>query len=220
MIAPLIAILSIAALTELQVDKLIIIIELCLKAFQQGVTVLWVTLSPVLLGYLAYRQAMNRKALDENTKATNENKGTLTDISESQRILRLLAQGRKTTNGHEVHTVVTLPGFEYEEFQLSTGAKTYWKQEPSETGKRVRFIVTGAAKMAFHSHEVEEVLLGVKGVLLVDAPDGIHTVGPGEQFTSTPGQVHSVEFTEYGEILAEWVGQADDHLKIIIYTEK
>jgi hypothetical protein len=51
------------ALTELQVDELIRILRSIIETSGEGIKTLWVTLSPVLLGYLAYRQAANRKEI-------------------------------------------------------------------------------------------------------------------------------------------------------------
>lgn len=212
----------ITALTEPQVDKLIDLGAASLHALGEAVKTAWVALSPALIGYLAWRQHTNNKArkegqatitdkLDENTELTKA-------LSPGQILLGQLRDAQKVSDGHEIHTSVKLPGFEYEAFELSTGATTLWKQEPFEGGKRVRFSVTGAAEMRFHSHDVEEVLTGVKGVLIVESAKGIHFVGPGETFTSPSHAVHAVRFTDYGEIVADWIGQTSDDLKIIIYT--
>lgn len=60
------------ALTDMQVDEFIKILKAFLDAIYSGVSTLWVTLSPLLLAYLAYRQRENRKALDDNTKVNKE----------------------------------------------------------------------------------------------------------------------------------------------------
>jgi hypothetical protein len=62
----------VVALTDPQVDELILLLRQGLEAFSDAVKTVWFTLSPVLLGYLAYRQAINRKALDENTEVSKQ----------------------------------------------------------------------------------------------------------------------------------------------------
>jgi quercetin dioxygenase-like cupin family protein len=219
-----------AALTEAQMDKVLEMVAAFFSAVKEGVSTLWVILAPALSAYVIYqmtvlksRQAENRKKLDENsamTKYAAENThGHLEKQSKGKEIFDMLQSSEKDATGHEIHTIIELPGFDYVPFELSSGAVALWKQEKCEKGKRVRFSVTGAAEMAFHSHEVSEILTGIKGVLLIESPDGIHMVGPGESFTSPPHQVHAVRFTDYGEILADWPDQVTNELKIIIYRK-
>jgi hypothetical protein len=65
-------ILAVAALTELQVDQIIRIFEGSLHTMGEGVKTVWNLLSPALLAYLAYKQALNRKALDANTEVSKK----------------------------------------------------------------------------------------------------------------------------------------------------
>lgn len=62
------------ALTDTQCDKVLAMIERGFLAIEQAVRTLWITLSPLLLGYLAYRQAQNRREItgkiDSNTEVS------------------------------------------------------------------------------------------------------------------------------------------------------
>lgn len=62
------------ALTDSQFDKVLAMVERGFMAIETAVKTLWVTLSPLLLGYLAYRQAQNRKEIsgkiDGNTEVS------------------------------------------------------------------------------------------------------------------------------------------------------
>ncbi len=66
----ILALFAVVALTDLQVDQVIRIIEASLHTFAEGVKAVWVALSPIGIGYLMWRQAMNRKALDANTEVS------------------------------------------------------------------------------------------------------------------------------------------------------
>jgi quercetin dioxygenase-like cupin family protein len=204
------------ALTEVQITQ---IIKICGDAVNHVPSIL----GTIGVAFLIIKQWLNNRDRKEGQEAIkgkiDENTELTKSLSPNQILLEQLQGARKTTNGHEIHTVVKLPGFDYEPFELSTGAVALWKQEPFEGGKRVRFSVTGAAEMRWHSHEVDEVLTGVKGVLIIDATDGTHMVGPGETFTSPAHAVHAVRFTAYGEIIADWIGQTSDELKIIIFND-
>lgn len=68
----LILALAILALTDMQVDHILKIVELFFAAMSEGVKAVWLALGPALIGYLAYRQAMNRKALDANTAVSKQ----------------------------------------------------------------------------------------------------------------------------------------------------
>lgn len=63
---------TLLALTDAQVDTVLKMIEHGLQAIQEGVKAVWILLSSALLAYLAYRQAVNRKALDQNTEVSKE----------------------------------------------------------------------------------------------------------------------------------------------------
>lgn len=72
MLALILSAAVVSALTELQVDELIDILKSLLEAVGSGVQTVWNLLSPILLAYLAFRQAQNRKALDDNTKVSTD----------------------------------------------------------------------------------------------------------------------------------------------------
>ncbi len=63
-----------SALTEGQVDQIISITRSVIETIGSGINTLWITLSPLLLGYLAYRQSINRREIagkiDENTQVS------------------------------------------------------------------------------------------------------------------------------------------------------
>lgn len=59
-------------LSEPQVSELISIFRSCVEGFGDAMRALWITLSPVLLAYLAWKQAINRKALDDNTEVSKK----------------------------------------------------------------------------------------------------------------------------------------------------
>ena len=60
------------ALTDPQVDHLIKLLESLMTMTSEGIKTLWFALSPLLLAYLAWRQAQNRKALDANTQVSEK----------------------------------------------------------------------------------------------------------------------------------------------------
>lgn len=55
------------ALTDPQVDLLLNEMIVTMRAIREGIAIIWVTVSPVLVAYLIYKQKSNRKALDANT---------------------------------------------------------------------------------------------------------------------------------------------------------
>lgn len=65
-----------ATLTENQVDQIIQITRSVIETIGSGINTLWITLSPVLLGYLAYRQSINRREIagkiDQNTEVSTK----------------------------------------------------------------------------------------------------------------------------------------------------
>jgi len=85
---------SVAALTEPQVDQIIEIIEASIKAFGEGIRTVWVALSPIGIGYLMWKQAQNRKALDANTTLTGETKDEATNSRKE------VKQALDVSNGH------------------------------------------------------------------------------------------------------------------------
>lgn len=70
MIYILAIIFAVMGLTDLQFDQILKMTDLGFRALGEAMKAVWITLTPALLGYLAYRQAMNRKALDANTEVS------------------------------------------------------------------------------------------------------------------------------------------------------
>jgi hypothetical protein len=66
----------VSALTEPQVDQVIQICRSVIETIGAGINTLWTTLSPILLGYLAYRQSANRREIagkiDVNTEVSTK----------------------------------------------------------------------------------------------------------------------------------------------------
>lgn len=64
------------ALTDAHMDQIIILVGNGMNSLQEAVKTLWVTLSPVLLAYILWRQALNRRVIeakiDQNTKVSVE----------------------------------------------------------------------------------------------------------------------------------------------------
>ena len=68
--------LLILALTDSQMDQVIVLIGDSIKSIGAAIRTVWDTLSPVLMAYLLWRQALNRRVIeakiDENTKVSTD----------------------------------------------------------------------------------------------------------------------------------------------------
>ena len=213
------------ALTESQVDKILDMVSSALTALEKGLETLWIALAPIGLGYLTWRQHVNRKKSEEESKATKKSLEENTEItSKSHETLDKMAKLRgmvtsavKPKDGEAIQFVIELPGYAYEKFTLSEGAPVLWKSEPCETGKQVRFAIAGSAHMGFHAHDVTENLRVVTGILEICTDEGCFHIGPNQDFSSPPDQIHSVGFCGYGEAIAHWPEQETNELVIRIY---
>lgn len=89
-----------SALTEGQVDQIIQMFKGIIETIGAGIHTMWITLSPVLLGYLAYRQSINRREIagkiDQNTevstKAFNTANGHNEKIAEAVQLTKQAIQ--------------------------------------------------------------------------------------------------------------------------------
>jgi quercetin dioxygenase-like cupin family protein len=215
----------IQALTDVHVEKLIEILDGSLHAMSAAVRTLWLALGPIAIGYLTWRQAVNKKsalavaqktqdAVEENTALTKKSGDKLDLIARTR---GMVTNGKKPSEGVLLSFDIDLPGPAYERFTLSEGAPVLWKSEPCEDGRLCRFAVAGESHMGFHAHNVPEKLTVITGVLEIVTLNGKFHIGPGEEFTSPPEEIHSVGFCGYGEVLAHWTGQMTNHLAITIY---
>ena len=80
---------AVAALTEMQVDKILDMIAAGFRAMKEGISTRWVALAPFLLAYLAFRQAANNKARKEGQQALETKVDTnLTAIAENTELTK------------------------------------------------------------------------------------------------------------------------------------
>lgn len=60
------------ALTDSQFDKILAMLERGLSSIEAAIRTLWITMSPLLLAYLAYRQSQNRKEISSKIDGNTE----------------------------------------------------------------------------------------------------------------------------------------------------
>lgn len=215
----------ITALTELQVDKILDLVTSSLHAIQEAIKSVWIAIAPIGIAWLTWRQHVNKKnfearcqatreSIEENTAITAKSNETLDKMA---KLRGMVTAGLKPGQGEPIQFVLELPGYAYEKFTLSEGAPVLWKSEPCDKGRKCRFAVAGEARMGFHGHDVSENLTVVTGVLEIATEDGTFHIGPGQEFTSPPNQIHAVGFCGFGEVVAHWPEQETNELVIRIY---
>ena len=206
--------MNLLAMTPEQLDR---ILALCEQLFEVGANVGSVV-GPLIMAILWRNQHLNKKSftskLDENTEVTKQAKETLDEMA----IFRgMVSRGKHPGDGRMTEFSIDLPGHSYERFTLSEGSAVMWKTEECESGKIARFIISGPATMGFHCHDVTEELEIISGVLEIVTNAGKFHFGPGQKFSSPPGEIHSVGFCGYGEVVAHWLEQNNNQLNIRIY---
>jgi len=174
--------------------------------------------SLILPALILYFQNKNNKAREKdlkvNTDMTRENSEKLSELAQLKDMTTL---AKRLGSTEPVFYTVDLPPDHFVPFGLSEGAKVYWKSEPCDKGRKVRFLVHGKCCMGFHFHKVTEIIFNVRGTLYFDTAQGPITLNPGDSYEAAPETVHSARFEEPGEATCHWPDQDGDKLEIGIW---